>query len=140
MRSRVGFAVMLVTGLVISTAQAETRHLVRAMTFPGDGEGGTPPQTSFAPDTPKITLGVQIQDLDPGAEIKANWIAEKADGAPENYQIDSATISAGDVTGDVIAFRLSRPNAGWPAGEYRVDVSYDGHVELSQHFSVVGHR
>jgi hypothetical protein len=31
---------------------------------------------------------------------------------PENYQIDTATISADDVRGDAIAFRLSRPNAG----------------------------
>jgi hypothetical protein len=123
------------SGIICSAAFGQSAHVARAMTFPGEGQGDTPPQTTFAPATPKITLGVQLQNVKAGDKVTADWIAEKTEAAPPNYKIDSFTLTLGPDS--IVAFRLSKPDAGWPAGEYRVDLSYNGgSVEHSQRFSV----
>ncbi len=125
---------VLALGPMVS-AQAESDHFGLAATFPGEGDGDTPPQAVFAPDVPKITLGVKLHDVKPGDTIKATWIAVSAEGAPANYEIDASTVT---VVSDnqVVAFRLSKPNAGWPTGAYRVDLSFNGDKEASQAFTV----
>jgi hypothetical protein len=105
------------------------------MTFPGEGQGDAPPQTVFTPETPKITLGVQPRSVEPGDTVTAAPIAEKTAVAPPNDTIDSIGLTIG--ADPLVAFRLSKPDAGWPIGEYRVDLRHgDGPVEHSQRFSV----
>jgi hypothetical protein len=100
-------------------------------------ESGTAAQTVFAPDAPKIVLHVQVQDIPKGAKITADWIAVKTDVAPANYKIDSATLDIDrDIASDESSFSLSRPNAGWPVGDYKVDLSINGKVAKSPTFKV----
>lgn len=136
MRSATLVAAVVLAGLASAGARAESAHFGLAATFPGDGEGNTPPQSSFMPDVPKITLGVQLRHVKYGDIITAAWIAEHAEGAPDNYEIATYDIMVDKRTGEVIAFRLARPEAGWPVGGYRVDVSINEEVELSQRFVV----
>ena len=42
-----------------------------------------------------------------------------------------ARMDAANVTGS-----LSKPNAGWPVGKYRVDLSIDGKVVGTAHFKI----
>ena len=94
-------------------------------------------QTVFAPDAPKIILHVQIQDMPKGARVTADWIAAKTNAAPANYKIDSASVELDkDVASSEVTFSLSRPNAGWPVGDYRVDLSINGKVAKSPEFKV----
>jgi hypothetical protein len=100
-------------------------------------ENGNSALTVFAPDAPKIVLHVQIQDMPKGAKITADWIAAKTDVAPANYKIDSASVELDkDVASDEVSFSLSRPNAGWPVGDYRVDLSINGKLAKSPQFQV----
>ena len=97
-------------------------------------EGSSSPQTSFTPDTAKIVLHVQLVDVPKGAKLSADWIAVQAAGAPDNYKIDSITVDATDQ--DEAEFSLSKPDAGWPVGSYRVDLSIDGKMLQSPSFKV----
>jgi hypothetical protein len=133
MRRRFVLATALSVGLSTAVAYAASPHITKALAFPPGHD--VPPQTEFAPDISQIIVEAQIRDIKPGDKVTATWIAEKTKGAPPNYKIDSATMAP--VPGKLIAFTLSKPNAGFPVGDYRVDLSYNGHVELSQHFKVV---
>jgi len=98
-------------------------------------EDGTTAQDVFPPDTSKIVLHVQVQDVTEETKFDADWIAEKTDVAPANYKIDTSHVVAESGI-DELEFTLSRPNAGWPTGDYRVDVSIGGEPATSVRFKV----
>jgi hypothetical protein len=75
----------------------------------------------FSADTPKIYARWQGHDLPPQAKIRVVWIAENVgDAAPPNYAIDETTALASEPDSHG-AFVLSRPEAGWAPGDYRVE-------------------
>jgi hypothetical protein len=91
-------------------------------------------QETFRPDAPKIVLHVELLDMENDTKISADWIAEKTGAAPPNYKIDSSELTAnGD---DEATLSLSKPNNGWPVGDYRVDLSIDGKKVKSIKFQV----
>jgi len=84
-----------------------------------------PAKSAFKPDTPKVHIRAKLVDVPAGAELMADWIAVKAEGAPPNYKIDSAVSRVGkDMTQYHGSF--SKPNTGWPVGTYRVELFIDG--------------
>lgn len=89
----------------------------------------------FATDTPKIFLHATLVDVASGAKLTGTWIAEKTDAAPPDYKIDSVTLTVGALT-NIATFSLSKPNAGWPTGDYRVELAIDGKAAGSAHFKV----
>jgi hypothetical protein len=96
---------------------------------------GSDVQETFAADTPKIVIHIELKDAVVGAKVEAAWIAVKTDAAPANYKIDAATVTLDNAL-DEATFGLSKPDAGWPAGTYQVEVSYDGTLEKTVPFSV----
>ena len=118
---------------VPAVAASESAHIEKAMTFPGDGD--VPPQTVFSRDTPKIVLALAVRAVKAGDTITTTWIAEKTEGTAPNFTI--GTIAIPLETSAVVASSFSKPDAGWPAGQYRVDVSHNGGpLEFSQRFTV----
>jgi len=112
---------------------SSSRHIEKAMTFPGDGD--VPPQSVFARDTPKILVGLAVRDVKPADTLTATWIAVDTDASPKNFKIASVGIPLGQ--SPTVSTSLSKPDAGWPPGQYRVDFSWNGGpVEFSQSFSV----
>ena len=95
-----------------------------ALTF-SDNHENDDPKSTFATDTPKIFLNAELIDFDGGEKVSGAWIAEKTDAAPPNYKIDSVDLTVGDSM-NVATFSLSKPNAGWPVGDYRVDLTING--------------
>lgn len=100
-----------------------------------DNDNGDSPTTLFTNDTPKIFVAAALTDVAGGETISAVWIAEKTDAAPPNHKIDSANVTAKEDM-HVATFSLSKPNAGWPVGSYRVDLSVDGKPMISAHFKI----
>lgn len=83
------------------------------------------PATSFTPDLKKIFCRWQGETLKAGDKIRAVWIAEDVgDIAPKNYKVSEASETADGPRG-FGTFTLSRPNKGWPPGQYRIEI-YDG--------------
>ena len=118
---------------VPAASSSESLHIEKAMTFPGDGD--VPPETVFARDAPKIVLALAVRAVKAGDTITTAWIAEKTEGTAPNFTIATMAIPLGSSA--VVASSLSKPDAGWPAGQYRVDVSHNGGpLEFSQRFTV----
>ena len=92
-------------------------------------------QEVFAPDTPRIVLNAELRNVANGAVVRGEWIAEKTDVAPANYMIDGAEIKRTPFV-NVAHFSISRPDAGWPVGAYRVDVFVSGKLAKSVRFRV----
>lgn len=92
--------------------------------------------STFAPNAPEIFLHAGMVDIARGSKVSADWIAEDTGGAaPANFKIDSATLDTGMLT-NVVTFSVSKPNAGWPVGKYRVDLFIDGKTAGAAHFKV----
>ena len=91
---------------------------------------------SFAPDTPKIYLRAGLIDTPAGTKLTSTWVAEDTNGAaPANYKIDSVDLTVAPPI-NIATFSLSKPNAGWPVGSYRVDLFIDGRAAGTMHFKV----
>ena len=100
-------------------------------------EGSTKAQTVFTPDTPKIVLHAKILDMPAGTKLTAAWIAVKTDVAPANYEIISADVETKlTAASDDAEFFLTKPDAGWPMGDYKVDLSINGQVATSVSFKI----
>ncbi len=99
-----------------------------------DSEGGDEID-AFAPGTAKIHITADLVDVSPGMKISSKWIAEKCKGAPANYQIDGIAMTVAPKV-NVAHFSLSKPNAGWPVGIYRVELSINDKLTDTVHFKV----
>lgn len=79
----------------------------------------------FGAGTPKVIARWEVNGLGKGTKLRASWIAEDVGTvAPANYKIDEATVVVPKPTASGV-FSLSRPNAGWPIGSYRVEFYAD---------------
>lgn len=123
-------------GLLVATAIQAGEPRYNDLKF-SDTDDGDTSMTVFAADTPKIFLHAALVDVASGAKLVGTWIAEKTDAAPPDYKIDSITLTAGLLT-NVTTFSLSKPNAGWPVGDYRVELAIDGKPAGAAHFKVAG--
>jgi uncharacterized RDD family membrane protein YckC len=124
--------------------------LAAAGFMPGESHAGPPRYTdlvlsdakegnakaTFKPDTPKIFLRSKLVDMPSGTRLKADWVAVKVVGAPPNYTIDTTELKTGAMT-NLANFSFSKPNAGWPVGDYRVDLFVDGKPATKVPFKVV---
>lgn len=91
---------------------------------------------SFRPATPKLFVRAKLLDVPAGSKVKSEWIAVKTAVAPPNYRIDAAELNVGPVTNRV-DFSMRKPNNGWPAGDYRVDLFINGKKTDDVKFTVV---
>ena len=89
----------------------------------------------FTPTTPKIFLSSKLADVPTGAKLTGTWIAEKTKAAPPNYRIDSVDLTVGPLMNQA-NFSMSKPNAGWPAGDYRVELFINGKLASTVRFKV----
>src|SRR5258706_272935 len=90
-----------------------------------DSKGGNAKST-FKPQTAKIFLNAKLVEVPTGAKVKSEWIAVDTGGAaPPHYRIDSVEMTVGPLINNV-DFNFSKPTAGWPVGDYRVDLFIDG--------------
>jgi len=83
------------------------------------------PATTFSSDTSQIYARWQGYRLRKGAKVRAVWIAENiGDDAASDYKVDEASTIAESPTAHG-AFTLSRPDEGWPPGDYRAEFYVD---------------
>ena len=98
---------------------------VKKLSVGVSGEPIGPFNSSFSTDTPKIYARWQGHGLRSRANVRVLWITEDVgDVAPPNYKIDAATAVATAPNAHGL-FTLSRPEAGWAPGSYRVEFYVD---------------
>lgn len=98
-------------------------------------KGGRSPQTVFGTQAPKLYLTSNVLGVAGDALGRFDWIAVKTGKTAPNYKINSFEIK---LSGNVksVDVSLSKPNAGWPVGEYRVDMFIDNQLKRSAHFRI----
>ena len=89
----------------------------------------------FTTDTPEIFCSVRLSYAPADTEVKAEWIYVQGElEGTENYLIDDYSLTAEGTV--YLSFSLTKPEAGWPKGEYKVILYVDGEEKLSVPFTV----
>ncbi|HEX8069183.1 MAG TPA: CHAT domain-containing tetratricopeptide repeat protein [Pyrinomonadaceae bacterium] len=132
-------ATALGAAAILTHAQAGARIVAAQL-----GGGNTPdyrivnPATTFAPDAPQVVCVWRVVNVPAsGATLRSVWVAVDTGGVVSpNYEIAGRAYpltQAGTATG---VFSLSRPDNGWPAGRYRLDLYLDDRLAQSLPFSI----
>jgi hypothetical protein len=125
-------SVLLASAFLAAAVQAAEPRFENVVL--SDEKGGAAKKV-FAPNTTKIFVDTKLADVKAGSKLKAVWIAEKTKVAPPDYQIDSTELTVGSLM-NLATFSLSKPTAGWPTGDYRVELSINGKAAGTVRFSV----
>jgi hypothetical protein len=118
--------------LFASSVQAADPHYGEVVV--SDSKGGDE-KAVFAPTTLKIYVTAEIADLTKGTKLTGKWIAEKTQVASPDYVIDTADLTPTPMM-NVATFSLSKPNQGWPEGDYRVELLINDKLAETAHFKV----
>jgi hypothetical protein len=122
------------TGLFLATLLYADPHF-GAMKFSTSHDDKAAGTEVFSTDTAKIFLHVELEEMASGTKLSSTWIAEKTDVTPPDYKIDSADFTVAEGM-DEATFALNKPDAGWPTGDYRVDLFIDGKGAGSARFKI----
>ena len=93
------------------------------------------PSNEFSPDTPEIYCSVKLSNIPTGSEIAAQWIYVQ--GELENlsdFLIDEISVTASGTR--YLSFSETKPENGWPTGDYKVKLYLDGKEKTSPTFKV----
>lgn len=89
----------------------------------------------FTTDTPEIFCSVKLSHAPPDTEVKAEWIYVEGELEDmENYLITDYTLTADGTK--YLSFSVTKPDAGWPKGEYKITLYVEGKEKLSVPFTV----
>ena len=91
------------------------------------------PTTIFTAETPKVLALFKTKGAQKGDKLRGVWIAE--DAAPANTKIDEQTLTLEGDTDDG-DFSCTKPNKGWPAGKYHVDIYANDELATTVKFTI----
>lgn len=95
------------------------------------------PTRQFGPDTPKIYCAWKIEGAKPATAVRGVWIAEDVGkAAPHNFKIDEATFTPPVGAPSYGSFALSKPNKGFPLGQYRLEIYLGSTLATTVPFTV----
>jgi hypothetical protein len=80
------------------------------------------PSTAFSADVPEIFVVFNLHQHDAEFQVYGRWVLEKSEATVPNSVLgsDSMILMTEDESGYL---SMKRPAAGWPVGEYRVEIS-----------------
>jgi len=80
-------------------------------------------QPNFSKGTPEIFISCHLKNAPENTKVKFAWYYY----GQKKIAIDAVTLSSGNRVGNLnLQSSLSRPNNGWPVGEYEVVISIVG--------------
>jgi hypothetical protein len=96
---------------------------------------------TFTKTTSNIYYVCQSDNVVQSQQVKAVWIAVNTNNAaPANYKIDEKTLAVdANASSDKIwtaTNSVSSPTAGWPLGQYKVELYVDDKLATSKLFSI----
>jgi len=129
-----GCAALMFFTLAVAEVQAGTPRYDETVIT--DDKESKVEKNVFLPETPNIYVLATLADVPTETTVKAVWIAEKTDAAPPDYEIDRTEMKAGGPMNEV-KFSFSKPDAGWPVGDYRVELYIGAEMVKAVRFRVV---
>jgi len=90
---------------------------------------------SFTTQVPEINGVVKIDGVRAGTTIKGSWVSIDAINVP-NYEIAAKEIEFDKEGPGTAHFSLSRPDNGWPPGNYKLDIYLDDQLASVKTFSI----
>ncbi|NPD86260.1 hypothetical protein HNS38_15915 [Lentimicrobium sp. L6] len=103
---------------------------------PGSKSNLKSSSTKFYKNTPQVISVFKWNGNGNGHQIKVNW-HYYAPGSSDKMTIVSSTFDFPNQEGGESNFSLSKPDAGWPEGQYWVEYYMDGQYENEFRFDVV---
>jgi hypothetical protein len=105
-----------------------------------DGSPGEE-QDTFAPNTALIYMVCDVDNLKKGQELKSVWIADNTNKvAPDNYTIDQSKylVPKNPDNNETLKakFSITKPDKGWPKGNYHVDIYVDNKLSETANYTV----
>lgn len=94
------------------------------------------PTTTFATDAASLLARVKTEGAKKGDQLRAVWVADDVGAAaPANTTIEETdTTLEGDIQNG--KFSVSKPEKGWPAGKYHVEIYANGKLATSVKFTI----
>ena len=90
----------------------------------------------FPEDVPAVHAFFKTNGTKNGDVLRAVWIAEDVgQAAAQETKIDEASVT-GDKDNFAGSFSLSKPNKGWPVGEYRVEIYFGKELVKTANFEI----
>lgn len=136
---KVGYYKAVLLALVLLPVSVQAATLVSLTTCEKVADPGTTPvgvRDRFTPETTEINAVAVVTDLRAGTKVKGAWVAVDAIQTP-NYEIDSAEGTVQEDGEATWRFSLSRPQKGWPFGNYKFQLYLDDKPFASAPFAVV---
>lgn len=103
---------------------------------PGSKSNLKSPSTKFYKNTPQVISVFEWNGNGNGHQIKVNW-HYYAPGSSDKMTIVSSVFDFPNQEGGASNFSLSKPDAGWPEGQYWVEYYMDGQFENEFRFDVI---
>lgn len=91
---------------------------------------------TFNNDVSQIQAKVIAGDCPAGTKVKGVWVSVDAIDVP-NYEIDAVELVFQEAGGGQAFFSLSRPDNGWPMGNYKLDIYIGDQLAQSAPFSII---
>lgn len=126
---------VLIWALTFISNAAATVSIVFCQDATQEGEPIAPAEI-FPPDVPQILAVVTVEEADAGALVRGIWVSVDAIEIPD-YPIDEAEGQFESAGGGTMQFSISKPNNGWPIGNYRLDVTINGQPVNSAPFKII---
>lgn len=124
------FVVVVIALLVIFGGGPRVSNVVTSSEIDLDTFEPLVKTSTFSTSTPEIFVTFDIDGYDIGTIVVGEWHY-----LTEEQLIDDVTLSTA-YDSQVAYFSLTKPFAGWPVGEYRLDILIDGEVIESVEFEV----
>jgi hypothetical protein len=92
-------------------------------------------EESFASDTARIYASVPMANVPVGSKVSAVWIAAETKVVAPDFVVAKTDVTLQEAA-TLGNFDIAKPESGWPAGKYRLDVQVNGKVLASARFQV----
>lgn len=100
-----------------------------------DADGANPTSTFSSTDT--IYAVSDLKNGVKGNVVSSSWYAVDVVGVDPNFLIDSVDYKVEEDTfTGIVHFYFEPPTDGWPAGKYRVDISFNGVATGSAEYTI----
>jgi hypothetical protein len=125
---------VLLTAVVISASIARAGDVkVKVTLTTAPEEEAT---TTFSPATEKIYAIFKTKGITSGDKVRGVLIADDVgDAAPAKTKVLEKTLTLEEDTSDG-DFNFSKPDKGWPAGKYHIDIYVNDELATSAKFTV----